>query len=329
MPKNVGDSVAVITGASSGIGRATALRFARAGATVVVAARRRDALESLAAECRALGGRALPFVLDVADQAAVEQLARITHEQFGRIDVWINNAAVTMFARFEDGPIEDYRRVIETNLFGCIYGARAALHYFRDQRSGVLINVASVVGRLTQPYTSAYVITKHAVRALGMCLRQELLLERAADIHVCTVMPASTDTPLFQHAANYTGRRIRPIPPVFSADFVADAIAHVVEHPVRELVVGRRSRALVLQQALAPALTERLMAYMTERRHFETGGVPAASPGNLFEPSAFPAQTSGGWSSPQSAMLRAAAAVALAWVGAWTYWQLRGSPRRF
>jgi short-subunit dehydrogenase len=246
MPKRVADSVAVITGASTGIGRATALRFAREGGTVVVAARRRDALESLAAECRRLGGRALPFVLDVADQAAVEQLATTTHERFGRIDVWINNAAVTMFARFGDGPIEDYRRVIETNLFGCIYGARAALQYFRRQGAGVLINIASVVGRLSQPYTSAYVLTKHAVRALGMSLRQELLLEHASDIYVCTVMPASTDTPLFQHAANYTGRPIRPMPPVYSAAFVADTIARVAEHPVREVIVGRPSRALVL-----------------------------------------------------------------------------------
>ena len=327
MPKRIAASVAVITGASSGIGRATALRFAREGGTVVLAARRRDALEGLAAECECRGGRALPFVLDVADQAAVEQLARRTHEQFGRIDVWINNAAVTMFARFEDGPIEDYRRVIETNLFGYIYGARAVLPYFRAQRSGVLINIASVVGRVSQPYTSAYVLTKHAVRALGMSLRQELLLERATDIHVCTVMPASTDTPLFQHAANYTGRPIRPMPPVYSAEFVADTIARVAEHPVREIIVGRPSRAIVLQQTLAPALNERLMAYMTDRRHFDSERLTAASSGNLFEPSGLAARTSGEWRNRRSVFVRGVAAVALALVGvAWTWRQVRAAP---
>ncbi len=140
MPRKVGDAVVVITGASSGIGRATALAFARRGATVVVAARREQALRGVATECEQLGGRALAVPTDVTDEAAVRSLARRAVESFGRVDVWVNNAAVGLFGRFEDTPLEAYRRVIETNLFGYIYGARAALPIFREQGSGVLIN---------------------------------------------------------------------------------------------------------------------------------------------------------------------------------------------
>ncbi|HET6518579.1 MAG TPA: SDR family NAD(P)-dependent oxidoreductase, partial [Geminicoccaceae bacterium] len=124
-----------------------------------------------------------------------------------RIDVWVNNAAVTLFGRLEETPPEVFDRVIRTNLFGYIYGARAVVPYFREQGSGTLTNVSSIVAYAGQPYTSAYVMTKAAIRVFGECLRQELL--DAPDIHVCTVLPASSDTPLFQHGANYTGRRRR------------------------------------------------------------------------------------------------------------------------
>lgn len=206
MPRPIEDSVVVITGASSGIGRAAAQEFARRGATLVLAARRAQALDEVARECKELGGHALAVPTDVTDEAAVQDLARRAIETFGRIDVWVNNAAVTLFARIEEAPYEDYRRVIETNLLGYVHGARAAIPYFREQGSGVLVNVSSVVGKVGQPNTSAYCATKFAIVGLSECLRQELL--DVEDIHVCTVMPPSVDTPIFQHAANYTGRVI-------------------------------------------------------------------------------------------------------------------------
>jgi NAD(P)-dependent dehydrogenase (short-subunit alcohol dehydrogenase family) len=137
MPREVSDSVIVITGASTGIGRAAALTFARRGATVVVASRRLEVLRTLAKNCENLGGRALPMTVDVTEEEAVQKLARRVVETFGRIDIWINNAAVTVFARFEQTPPEVFRRVIDTNLFGYIHGARAALPYFREQGSGI------------------------------------------------------------------------------------------------------------------------------------------------------------------------------------------------
>lgn len=143
MPRSLRDSVAVITGASSGIGRATALKMAQAGATVVVAARSEGPLRQVASQCAKLSSRAIAVPTDVADATAVQALAERAITTFGRIDVWVNNAAVSVIARFEDTPIESLRRVIETNLLGYINGARAVLACFREQGNGVLINISS------------------------------------------------------------------------------------------------------------------------------------------------------------------------------------------
>jgi NAD(P)-dependent dehydrogenase (short-subunit alcohol dehydrogenase family) len=174
MPRKIADSVVVITGASTGIGRAAALKFAPQGATVVVSGRREQVLQRLAEHCEKLGGRALAIPADVTDQEAIKSLARRVIETFGRIDVWVNNAAVTLFARIEEAPYEAYRRVIETNLFGYIHGARAVLPYFRKQGSGTLINVSSVVGKLGSPFVSAYTTSKFGIVGLSESLRMEL-----------------------------------------------------------------------------------------------------------------------------------------------------------
>ncbi|WP_017720518.1 SDR family NAD(P)-dependent oxidoreductase [Kamptonema formosum] len=160
MPRSIKDSVIALTGASSGIGRA-ALELAKQGATLLLAARRAGVLEEVAAECERLGGRARAVPTDVTSEEAVQELAQRAVNTFGRLDVWINNAAVTLFARFEDAPSQVYRRVIETNLFGYIHGARAALPYFREQGSGILINVDSVVGAAGQPGASHFCNPPH------------------------------------------------------------------------------------------------------------------------------------------------------------------------
>jgi len=296
MPRKLGDSVVVITGASSGIGRAAALAFAREGSGVVLAARREQLLLEAAAECEAQGGQALAVPTDVTDEGAVEELARRAVEHFGRIDVWVNNAGVGLFSRFEEAPMDAYRRAIETDLFGYIYGARAALPLFREQGSGVLINNSSVVAKASQPYTSAYVISKVGVRALSESLRQELILDGAKDIHVCNVMPASIDTPFFQHAANYTGRAAKALNPVYDAERVAKTMVRCAKRPKREVIVGNAGRMLALQHTLSLGLYERVAARMIDRDHFQDRPAPPGA-GNLFDPMPEGTGVSDGWKS--------------------------------
>lgn len=309
------DKVVVITGASSGIGRATALKFARKGATVVVAARREEPLREVAEECERLAGRSLAVITDVTREREVETLARRTVETFGRIDVWVNNASVTLFSRFEEAPPDDYRRVIETNLFGYIHGARAVLPYFREQGHGVLINNATVFAKVGAPYISAYVTSKFGIRGFSECLRTEV---QGDGIEVCTVLPASIDTPLFQHAGNFTGRAIQPLKPIYSAEKVARAIVRCAVRPRPELIVGRSGWPLPFVRSLMPRVYDRMIFKAVDSGHFQEAQAEPTS-GNLHR--AMPAWTStdGGWR-PHRAARFGALALAVAGAGAGLWW---------
>jgi NAD(P)-dependent dehydrogenase (short-subunit alcohol dehydrogenase family) len=291
MRRPLSDSVVVITGASSGIGRATALAFAAAGAKVVLAARREEPLREAAADCEARGAEALAVPTDVRDEAAVRRLAAAADERFGGVDVWVSNAGVTLLGRFEDTPAELWREVVETNFFGAVNGARAALPALRRRGAGTLINVGSVNSRVGAPYASAYVASKFALRGFAECLRDEV---RGDGIAVCTVMPASIDTPLFQHAANFAGRPIKPLRPILRPERVAAAIVRCARRPRREVVVGLSGRQLIVLHDLALPLFERIMSRNVDREHFlQRPAEPTA--GNLREPVPEWTGVTGGW----------------------------------
>ena len=274
------DSVVVVTGASSGIGAATAQALAACGTSVVLAARGTESLHDVAKRCIARGGAALPVPTDVTDPDAVEELAAQAEARFGRIDGWVNNAAVGLYAHLADAPIDEVRRTLEIDVFGYLYGVQAALPRLRRAGGGVIVNIASVLGVVTVPWMGAYNISKYAVRALSATLRQEL---GTRPVSVCTVLPASIDTPFYQSAANHTGRTPRPIPPVYRPELVADTVVRVLRRPRREVYAGRLGHVLALQARFAPALTERLMAWYGDRAAL--GPAPAAQTrGALFEP---------------------------------------------
>jgi short-subunit dehydrogenase len=284
----------VITGASSGIGRATAREFARRGASLVLAARRERALDEVVRECEELGGRAIAAPIDVSVADQVESLAQTAERVWGGFDTWVNNAAVTLFGRLEETPARDFERVLHTNLIGYANGARAAIRRFREQGAGHLIQVSSLVGHVGQPYTSAYVSSKWGIRGLTECLRMELL--DAPGIHVSMVSPASIDTPIFQHGANYTGREAKAMAPVYPPEQVAHAIVTVAERPRREVFVGGSAYAMKALRSVSPGAAERLMARKVETDHLQHERPAPASSGNLFEPSRGErGETRGGW----------------------------------
>ena len=292
MGRELRGAVAVVTGASSGIGRAAALGFAAQGANVVLAARGREALEEAAGQCRSRKVSALAVPTDISVEEQVAALASQTLQEFGRFDVWVNCAAVVSFGRFLDIPAEAFRRVLETNLMGTVHGSRAALAHFSERGGGVLINVSSVLGKEGIPYLSAYVASKEAIVGLGACLREEL---RNTGIHVCTILPASINTPIWQHGANYTGRAVKPVPPVYEPEQVAKAILGCARRPRRIKYVGLTGRAITACHKVSPTVYEEVAGPVVERILFQDSKPAEISEGNLFQPGREPMRVQGGW----------------------------------
>jgi NAD(P)-dependent dehydrogenase (short-subunit alcohol dehydrogenase family) len=301
MPVPLERAVVVITGASSGIGRAAALRIARRGASLALCGRSSDPLAGVARECEEAGAAVYWEPLDVSDEAAVEAFASATVERFGRIDVWVNNAGVIAYGEFLEIPPDVFRQVIETNLMGQVHGARAALRRFRPRGSGVLINMSSVWGRVSSPRVAPYIVSKNAVRALAECLRGELVGE--PDIHVTTMAPQAVDTPIFEHGGNYSGKLVRPVPPVLSPEEIAAGIEACAENPQREVNYGRSGRLLEVLYALAPGLYRRLAHPAFVRGTFGARPI-AASAGNVLAP-AGPHKAGGGWRQRPNSLKRA------------------------
>lgn len=254
--KPVAEQVIVITGASSGIGLATAQAAARRGAKVVLAARSDEALETAVQEITARGGEALSVHCDVGDRAQVEAIARAAVERFGRIDTWVNNAGVGIWARIEELPEADMRRLFDTNFWGVVNGSLAAIPHLEAQ-GGALINVGSMTSDRAFPLQGVYSASKHAVKGFTDALRMELE-ERGALVSVTLIKPASIGTPMPQHVKNYTGQEAKFPPPVYAPEEVAAAILHAAERPVRDLFVGSSAHTSSALGQVAPRLLDRI-----------------------------------------------------------------------
>lgn len=288
--------VAVVTGASSGIGLATALEFAKKGYNLVLAARSEADIQEAATACEEFENvSAIPVVLDTADDAAMHNLAKRAIEAFGKIDVWVNNAAVYLVGKFEDTPLEDMRRLMEVNFFGYVHGSHAALMQFRVQGYGTLISISSINAAAPQPYVGVYSASKAAIRALNESLRMELALDGLSDtIHVCTVMPGSIDTNFFQNGANYSGQEVVALEPVYDPEYAARQIVRLARFPKREIIIGPAARLMALQNALMPSMYERQIAKFTQKDLLSEDHAEP-SRGNLYDERISKKGMHGGW----------------------------------
>ena len=295
MARPLSEQVVVLTGASSGIGRQTAVTLAGRGARVVLAARSDEGLQDVAREIEANGGRALAVPTDVADRAQVESLARTAVDRFGQIHTWINNAAVSQYATVEQSTPEEIEQIIRVDLLGVIWGVKAVLPILRRQNEGTIVNVSSVLGMMSVPLQSAYCAAKHGIIGFADSLRMELAGE-GSPIKVVTIMPGSTNTPFFDHArAKLGGKNPQPIPPVYEPTAVADAIAHVCERPQRDVVVGSASKMFVMLQRLNPWLVDRMMVLGQSGKKQQISDRPDDGRDNLHGPVAGPQPARGQW----------------------------------
>jgi short-subunit dehydrogenase len=248
--------VVAITGASAGIGRATARRLARDGAALVLAARREDRLDAVAAEVREAGGEALAIPSDVTRERDMDALVARAVERFGRLDVMLCNAGFGIYGAIDAIEPARMQRLLAVNYLGTYNAARAALPVFRRQSAGHLIVISSIVGQRGIPFMGAYAATKFAQAGLAECLRAELA---GTGIDVSTVFPISTETEFQQVMVRESGYATRAAGPRQTADAVADAIARAIERPVPEVYPYRLARGLAVLNAVAPGLADRLV----------------------------------------------------------------------
>ena len=280
--KPIQDQVVVIVGASSGIGRETALRFAERGAKVVAAARSEPGLRTLIEEIKARGGEGEYVVCDVADYGQVEKVAERAIMRFGRIDTWLNAAAVSIYALFKHTTPDEFRRVMEINYLGQVHGALAALPYLR-RNGGALIGISSVESIVSLPLHSAYSASKHAVEGMLDALRRELMAE-GAPISVTSVKPGTINTPLFNNSRNKMDVKPMGAPPFYHPGVVADCILYAAEHPVRDLFAGGSAKMMASGQLTVPKLVDAALARIGIPSARTDEPTPGGSPGNLYEP---------------------------------------------
>lgn len=277
--KPIEDQVIIVTGASSGIGLATARLAAERGARVVLAGRSEDGLQRAAEAVRERGEEAVYVIADVAQEADVRRIAETAVREFGGFDTWVSNAGVSAYGRIDEVPLEDQRRVFETNYWGVVHGSLVALDHLRD-RGGAIINVGSTLSERAFPLQGAYSAAKHAVKGFTDALRMELLYDRVP-VAITLIKPGAIATPYQEHAQNYLPREPRNPPPLYAPEIVARAILHAAEHPMRELTVGGGARMFEFLDHWLPRFTDLLTGHAVSRLQHSREPAKARGPEGL------------------------------------------------
>lgn len=276
--------VVVVTGASGGIGRATAIAFGSRGATVALLARGKAGLDGAAAEVEAAGGTALTVPVDTSDSAAVDAAAERVEQELGPIDVWINVAFTSVFAPFSEIKPEEFARVTAVSYLGYVYGTMAALHRMRARNHGTIVQVGSALAYRGIPLQSAYCGAKHAIQGFNESLRCELLHEHSG-VHTTMVQMPAVNTPQFSWVLSRLPKKAQPVPPIYQPEVAARAVVYAADHPQRrEYWVGGSTAATLLGNAVAPGLLDKYLARTGFASQQTSDPRPADQPANLWEP---------------------------------------------
>jgi short-subunit dehydrogenase len=283
MARSLNQQVVVISGAGSGFGLAAARLFASSGAKVVVGGRNENALRAIEQEVQSGGGEIASAVTDVAERDQVERLASLAIEKFGRIDTWVNNAGVSLYSTFEKVTEDEIHRIFQVNFMGQVHGMWAAVPRMRQNGGGVIINVASVVGKRAMPLQNFYSASKFAVVGLSEALRTELAIQKA-NIKICVVCPPSVNTPFYDNAGTKEGYCPRPLPFVAEPEVLARAIVSCARRPRREMWVTLTAKAFVSLSILFPWFMDLFIRTIGFRAELTQEPKPADAPSNLFAP---------------------------------------------
>ncbi|HEY3209319.1 MAG TPA: SDR family oxidoreductase [Actinomycetota bacterium] len=275
--------VVVVTGASSGVGRATVRAFAKRGATLGLIARGREGLEGAAKDIESAGGRAVILPADVADSDEVEAAADRAEEELGPIGVWVNNAMTSVFAPFEEISADEFRRVTEVTYLGVVHGTMAALRRMRRRDRGTIVQVGSALAYRSIPLQSAYCGAKHAIRGFTDSLRCELLHDRS-NVRLTMVQLPALNTPQFEVVLSRLPRKAQPVPPIYQPEVAAEAIVWASEHPRREVWVGGTTVATIGADKAAPGLLDRYLGKTGFDSQQTDQPADPDRPSNLWEP---------------------------------------------
>ncbi|PYJ76852.1 MAG: short-chain dehydrogenase [Verrucomicrobia bacterium] len=278
-----GLTTVVVTGASAGVGRATARKFARNGARVALLARGRDGLEAARKEVEELGGKALVVPVDVANAEQVEAAAVQIEAELGTIDIWINNAMVSVFSPIKEMTPEEFRRVTEVTFLGCVYGTLAALKRMLPRDRGTIVQVGSALAHRSIPLQSAYCAAKHAMQGFTESLRCELIHDKS-EVRVTMVQLPALNTPQFGWVKSRLPRKAQPVPPIFQPEVAAEAIYFAAHHPRREFYVGWSSAKAIIANKIAPGMLDHFLAHTGYDSQQYDGAEDPNRAHNLWEP---------------------------------------------